>query len=720
MARNLYALTEEDRRELRDVRRRVFGAHGSRRPVPTRRRVSGGGSAATDDDRRSCHEAVAVNLSGERLEGGHVGWIADSLVGRDLGGLYDEYTSAKDLPLQIVESGVLVGTGTPAFANPSSFQANDLLIISSRFNITFSGLLAIGVPTDSSSAISDQWNWWDQVTYAGQIHSSTSGVYVVNYLVVRGVMRVGNPFFGSCGRAQTRTPSIGTATTSGSSDIATWTTGRVANPVAVTMGGVISATTANIGFKLNDGNLKEGIGTVGTGSNQVWNSGAVSVQRVPNSGTFTQTIDPSAISAFDGLPNANFSLGIFTVILNGLPEATPPPFPGVTCEPLVLREVPRAAGFATDTPADRAKALAVIDRPRLWRPAIAKAGIDHQSTGTVVWHGTTQGWVYRRNLTDRFAGMPPENKLRTEVYPSPVEGEAGKLGRYLRRPQPAARDPRLGYMIGRQDILYSATSGPVEILRWGRDTPELEAITATVVAGKTTDSSTSITGAWKSYTLSTGANVNIDPDQPWTIPIPDAAVLLALDAFSGGYQGRQLWIDLGQDGGVSPPLYGDEVAPVLQGTSTGGAFGWLLFDNRQLLVWTESAHWAPLADGAQVTDTIVFGGLSLAGADHADYAPWILADPVQHPASFAGLLPTPTFAEWPEARPDLPGLVPEGSNVVVPEGYDPYFGRRLGEDAAGTPYSETDDEFATDLRLGLQWAVLRINDQGAAGVGGCC
>ncbi len=42
MARNLYALTDADRRRLQDMSRRVYGKHGSTRPVATRRRNTGG------------------------------------------------------------------------------------------------------------------------------------------------------------------------------------------------------------------------------------------------------------------------------------------------------------------------------------------------------------------------------------------------------------------------------------------------------------------------------------------------------------------------------------------------------------------------------------------------------------------------------------------------------------------------------------------------------
>jgi hypothetical protein len=321
--------------------------------------------------------------------------------------------------------------------------------------------------------------------------------------------------------------------------------------------------------------------------------------------------------------------------------------------------------------------------------------------------------------------MFPENKTREAIYSTPLTGEVGKLGRYYQAKPPAALDARLGHFMGLPQFLYSQASCDfVEVVKWGRDVAETSAITVTVTATRGADVGGAATGTWDDYQLSTGADVTVD--RPWAIPNPDSEVLLALDAFSSGRASRQLYIDLGQDAGLIKPLYGETVAPLMSVVSDDEKFRGFLAYNRTLILWTPGSVWQPLEEDDEVTDTFTIGAFTGGLDNFPRYSPWLFIDPANRRPT--GISPTPTYADWPERYPDGVGVLPDAeapdpvSNLIVPEGYDPYLRRVPGYDAAGVALDDEDPLYTSDQRLGLQLATVRIltGCGGGSSSGGCC
>jgi hypothetical protein len=689
----------------------------------------GGGAAPIDDDRRSCLEAIALNFSGRKIPPGHVGWVETDANEVDLGQVYpvanqDLYFVGHEFAnFTHPQSG-----GSTNFTIPSTVQPDDLLVAIGDSAFFLGSGFAVLRDADDNNITSNTTSpiRGVQATRRSSLSGSTltigytAGDTFCGWFAVRGlptgsiVARIAKYTIQNAG-----SPDAGSSLVVSYPAAEFYTAITIATSRSATLGG---AVTVEGGFnQIGDSFPTPTESREGQPLNISY---SVSVQAAQPGGTHTTAfevpggnvtnyLDPQDAVAPTG------DLSIVTILLkseeieSAVADYTP------TCNPLILREVPREAGFTADAKSKSA-ARKTLASARLRRPVVAKVAIDNNGSGVVVWGGVTQAWVYRRNFTDRYAGIAPENATRTEVYGAAIGSEIGRLGRYYKKLKQGGDDPRLGYFFGRPDLLYSQSScGPVEIVQWGRDGSASSAIEVTLTATRTSASGSGVVGTWDAYELSTGASVL--PDQTWTAPIPDASLLLTLDAFSSGNQGRALWIDLGQDGGASPPLYGDSVANVLSGESSGGAFGWLLFYNRTLLVYPKLTPWQAVADAGEVTDTIVFAG-SGADATYSGYAPWIFADPVTDPASFAAITPTPTFADWPEVWPEAPGQVPEGSNLTADAAYDPYFGRALGKDSEGVVLSPSDERYETDQRLGLQLAAIRFLDHcpGGGSAGGCC
>jgi hypothetical protein len=740
------------------------------------------GGLTEDDLRRSCNEAVAINLTGREVQPGHVMWCDSDATALDLTQLYPHEESDQ---ATLKESHVIDGA-TSSVTLDAPLGDDDLLILftagsSSGFH---NDLLADWASTPFENChlkdsfpnvvgFNIQFNWGDAFTdrsvipfnvpgtpapqsrrvvvvlsgvarKASELHETYEDEDDVHSLIVNGLQQylylAHDDEAADDSNVMTREPSALNETTAlagnSSIDTSAWPSLSDAHEFPVGTQFLIfhhfyhenlfSTAVARLDTHIADLPDTDLLERDENGAN-VTTARRESVYAIHMTEPLTDA-GPAPLAAWlanyadwDASSGTN-SQSRDVLVVYALPPAvtTPASFPAIPCDPLVATEYLRAVPLTANTGSAKAIARALLAKNRRRDPVIVKSSaIAYGASGTVLRRGGyAKFWAYRRNLTDRYVGPVPENAERIDIYDSPLSGEVGKLGKFYR--SAAAKravkvanadagiddiDPRVECFTGRADLLYSATSGPIEVLQWGRDeTREPGALTVTITTRKTSQSGEVISGRWNNWTLSTGSDVDLtEPNNLW-IRRPDTEILLDLQTF--------LLIDLTTDAaGESRPVYGVTGQAYQTVTSTSGLYFGSLIRNRWLYIAPVYAEWTgdTIAIDDPQTDTFAFTDDALAPV-YADFAPFIYCDP--ETGEFGEVGVDVNYADWPEEWPTPPSQVPEGTDIVdVPAGFDPLLGRVPGEVEA---YEEDDQ------RLGLQLCFGYIHGWPSRGDGGCC
>lgn len=731
--------------------------------------------AVEDDDRRSCVEAVALNFTGRPVEPGHVMYVEGDATELDMTQLYPVKTGG-DIEVVYINTAFHTTTATVNVdLSRGGLNDDDLVVLISTYNV--------GNNEGLTSAFYDSFAYSPTMVDGGGV--GLPGIVALWYnQLSAGVLPVDSASAFSCRgillvlRGVKRWPTDGVTLTPGfirglvvyglPSFIYTFQdTHNQAQPAAAmttgTNGRALRGTTYNslnslgLSASSHDTTYVFPIGTrflmahqvrgaiSGSGTHQMrsgdWTpsddadfvaesiSGAESA---PNSMKLATYLTPPLTAPAAAVPSAmlaKFATEDVRTGVDGLaviplmPTAEDPAvFPAIPCDPLICTEYLRAAPLTANTPLAKRTARQQLDKAKRRNIVFVKeATLALYDSGTVVRDGYFKPWIYRRNLTDRYAGPPPENFDRTLIYDSPLSGEVGKLGRAYRsavakRAATIANaaagiddlDPRIECFAWRPDILVScAEPGPVEVIKWGHDDyAQPDEITVTITATKTTAAGTAATGTWDNWTLSTGSDV--DTTQVWNISSVPAEVLLNLGTF--------LLIDLTTDApGLTKPVYGDPRQTFQTVTSASGKFIATLIYNRRLFIYPVWELWTEFDISDPQTDTFTFTDDAIT-FEPPNFAPMMYVNP--ETGEFGTVVESDpgvgeiTYAAWPEEWPEPDSQVPTGTDIVdVPAGFDPYLGRVPGS-------VEGLEEF--DYRTGLQLALVKFRDVSPGGGGGCC
>lgn len=705
---------------------------------------------AEDDDRRSCNEAVAINLSGRDAEPGHALWVDGDATALDMTQLYPVAGAETVVASSDARPRAQTSSPTTWSSVISSNEDDDLFLflgggVPGGFDTALAAYLnavnadaSIGVPSGYTGAL------WDSrcelkttaltttVAWGDQIGNTTTLSFTNT---MRAVLQL---------RGVTRT-AVGTVLGPAGSEQSVVRNGIPSRFFAYQnvysqSAGVPSETGWSHGFSgltdfsyaipagylrldfyyssNNYGNIPDSI----PGYQYKWswdNPGVVTVDTLQVKVSVLEADTPYTFEEPDityTLSNGEGVNVFYQTLYIPMASATSL-MPAIPCDPLVCTDYLRAAPLYGTGAAHKADARAVLDANRRRELVIPKSKISDGDEGTVLRvGGYAKAWVNVLDESHGYAGPPPENAERVAIYDTPVSGVYGKLGRYYRSAAAAsaaagssgAIDPRVAAFAGLPQILHSqAEPGPFKLLKLGRaDLTQPGAITVNVTATKTAESSVVMTGRWNNWTLSTGSDV--DTDALWIVRA-DGGSSLTL------YTGEYLLINLAEDAtSLVKPVYGNPSQPVQVVESDSGQFRGVLVLNQWLMVEPARPSW--LSSGVAIddpqTDTFTFSDDAI-DFGMRNYAPYYYIDP--ETGEFGEVSVDVDYAAWPEPLPTPPSLVPEGTDITaVPDGFDPMIGRVPGSVTALADL---------DRRTGLQLCFGRIVGwpDGAGGAsGGCC